>query len=131
MVLIPPADNDYEIGEEPESTWGWNKFTGKPKRLKSSAGGRRKKGRNGDTGWLSKRKKLSSMIEHCSDVLSKAGAVGDGGGGGGTTLEEDVSSTEEEIVTEEELECGKVREVCFKVMNGLSFFFPVISVTSP
>lgn len=61
------TDNDYEIGEEPEMTWGWNKFKGKPKR--------RSKGTpsNGVSGWISKRKKLSGMIEQCSDLFKKAG----------------------------------------------------------
>lgn len=47
------------------------------------------------------------MIQHCSDILSKAGAVGDGGCG--TTLEcneEEESTTEEEVATEDE--CEKV-----------------------
>lgn len=68
------VDNDYEIGEEPEMEWGWDKFKGKP-RLK---GGR--KGRSSPSGqdstlscWISKRKKLDNMIDHCSDILERAG----------------------------------------------------------
>ena len=46
--------------------WGWGKFSGT----------RRKKGSHrskGNSSWLSKRKRLDSMIEHCSDILMKAG----------------------------------------------------------
>lgn len=58
-------DNDYEIGEEPEVKWGWGK-----------CGTRRKKGScrsKHNSAWLTKRKRLGSMIEHCSDILMKAG----------------------------------------------------------
>lgn len=67
MILVDVADNDYEIGEEPEMTWGWSKFKGKPKRSRGSSNS------GGVSGWISKRKKLNSMIELCSDVFKKAG----------------------------------------------------------
>ena len=61
-------DNDYEIGEEPENTWGWGKS-----RKQRPHGNRGKRVSHKETGWIRKRKKLDSMIEHCSDILKKAG----------------------------------------------------------
>lgn len=74
MIFFSFSDNDYEIGEEPEQTWGWSKS-----KCHGSGRGRRRVGKrtNESSGgilpWLSKRKKLDSMIECCSDILKRAG----------------------------------------------------------
>lgn len=66
------TDNEYEIGEEPENTWGWGK--------RSKSGGSR--GRRKEDGWVSKRrKKLDGMVKHCADILKR---VGHGESGCGT-----------------------------------------------
>ena len=69
MFLIYVPDNDYEIGEEPEITWGWNKFKGKPRRRNAPS--------SKVSGWISKRKKLNGIIEQCSDIFKKAGYGGE------------------------------------------------------
>lgn len=77
-MLCVCADNDYEIGEEPEFVWG--KFHGKPKR-RHRPGGKWKKSKadsEGISGWLTKRNKLGNMIEHCSDILKRVGQVESG-----------------------------------------------------
>ena len=62
------VDNDYEIGEEPEHTWGWNRYKGKSK------SGRGKKKRQASTldGWLTKRKKINNLIDECDAILNSA-----------------------------------------------------------
>lgn len=67
-LCLVMLDNDYEIGEEPEKTWGWNKFKGKPKKR-----GDRSRKRAEVSGWISKRKKLTGMIGQCSEIFKKAG----------------------------------------------------------
>ena len=67
---FPPLDNDYEIGEEPEHTWGWNRYKGKGKKS-----GRGKTPRHYATkldGWMSKRKKIYNLIDECDAILTSA-----------------------------------------------------------
>ena len=59
------TDNDYEIGEEPEHTWGWNRYKGKAKT------GRKRHSKKLD-GWLSKRKKINTLIDECDAILTSA-----------------------------------------------------------
>ena len=64
------SDNDYEIGEEPEHTWGWSRYKGKPKLR-----GRGKTPKHHSTkldGWLSKRKKINNLIDECDAILNSA-----------------------------------------------------------
>ena len=78
LSLLPPSlppDNDYEIGEEPEHTWGWDRYKGKPQLKRSRGRGRGKTKRHNNLkldGWLSKRKKINNLIDECETILSAA-----------------------------------------------------------
>lgn len=56
FILVYP-DNEYEIGEEPESTGNWRRRK------------RRKESRNG---WLSSRKKIEDVISDIEAVRDRA-----------------------------------------------------------
>ncbi len=68
LCCVALIDNDYEIGEEPEKTWSWNKFKGKPKKR-----GERSSKKVEVSGWINKRRKLTGMIGQCSEIFKKAG----------------------------------------------------------
>ena len=70
--FLPPPDNDYEIGEEPERTWGWDRYKGKPKLKRSRGQGKTKRPNLKLDGWLSKRKKINNLIDECETILSAA-----------------------------------------------------------
>ena len=72
-LLLPlSTDNDYEIGEEPEHTWGWDRYKGKPKLRRNGRGKTRKHDNSKLDGWMSKRKKINNLIDECETILSAA-----------------------------------------------------------
>ena len=77
FVCSALSDNEYEIGQEPENTWGWGR--GQKKGRKRNSGSHRERAGWKDLGgWLTKRKKINGMIDQCWAILDKAGAGGDG-----------------------------------------------------
>ena len=71
------SDNEYEIGQEPENTWGWGRGQ-KKGRKRNSGSHKQREGWKDLGGWLTKRKKINGMIDQCWAILDKAGAGGDG-----------------------------------------------------
>lgn len=105
-------DNNYEIGEEPENTWGWGKC--KKSRPQGTRGKRASRKETG--GWISKKRKLDSMIEHCSDILKKAGH---GGSGRVTSLDGNDCDEEEQV-------SGKVINCILDVVCDVDYPLPRI-----
>ena len=77
VVYSVLSDNEYEIGQEPENTWGWGRGQ-KKGRKRNSVSHRERAGWKDLGGWLTKRKKINGMIDQCWAILDKAGAGDDG-----------------------------------------------------